>query len=236
MPNLRVVDLGEVTSYEGETLNKIPDEAFEANFTITTITLPESVTVIGNYAFRNCEQLRGELILPNGLEIIGDGAFNYCPGFTGSLIIPDNVTTIGYGAFSTCFGFNGSLILPEGLKTIGFSAFDGCYGLSGSLILPKGLTTIGAYAFFRCNKITGTVTFPSTLTSIGTFGFFESNSIEAFQFPHTTPITYTSNMLPAGTTVEVPGSAVVLYLDNADWVPRHTISVYVDVEVEVPPL
>ena len=230
MPSLRYVDLSQVASYEGETPNKIPDSAFgdfngyNANSAITTIVLPESITAIGGHAFRNCYSLTGSLTIPENVTEIGNFAFSMCE-FTGDLVLPNGLTTIQLGAFNKS-KFNGSLIIPTSVIIIGESAFSDCQ-FTGDLILPEGLTTIENAAFNRCENITGTVVFPSKLTSIGTFGFNKCTGIDAFQFPHTTPIAYTENMLPSGKPVEVQALAVATY-QGADGWNTHPIALMFD--------
>lgn len=62
--------------------------------------IPEGVTEIGNYAFRNCRALTA-VVLPNTLERIGRYTFSYCTKLE-SLRIPASVTEIGAEAFSNC--------------------------------------------------------------------------------------------------------------------------------------
>ena len=69
---------------------------------ITTVTIGDSVTSIGNGAFNDCIALRS-VTIPNSVTSIGGGAFNNCPSLT-SVTIPDNVTGIGDYAFNDCFG------------------------------------------------------------------------------------------------------------------------------------
>lgn len=59
-----------------------------------TLTIPDTVTGIGNYAFAGCNKLTGNLVIPNNVTSIGDFAFMSCNGFTGNLTIPDSVTSI----------------------------------------------------------------------------------------------------------------------------------------------
>ncbi|MDO4540106.1 MAG: leucine-rich repeat domain-containing protein, partial [Syntrophomonadaceae bacterium] len=53
--------------------------------TRTSYTIPNSVTRIGDEAFRECSGFTGSLTIPNSVTSIGDGAFAFCDGFTGSL-------------------------------------------------------------------------------------------------------------------------------------------------------
>ena len=173
MPNLSSIDLSAVTC-QG---NMIPESAFGNlsdeiyNITITTITLPESITSIGNYAFKRCVMLTGPLNIPDGVTTIGAGAFSRCGELTGPLTIPNSVTTIGEDAFAHCTGFDGSLSLSTELTIIGKNAFTNCDNLTGSLVIPSKVNTIGDLAFNYCTGFNGTLTLPAGLTTIGEGAF-----------------------------------------------------------------
>jgi hypothetical protein len=188
------------------------------------LNLPDGLTKIGWGAFGNCTGFTGNLILPDGLTTIGNYAFFACSGFTGGLILPDGLTTIGGGAFEGCTGFTGNLTLPDGLTTIEYDAFHGCSGLTG-LTLGKNLTNINERAFYGCSNITGDVVFPATLTSIRINGFTGCKNVDAFQFPHTTPLGYNPNMLETSVPIKVPNEAVSAY-QSADGWKEHTIVGY----------
>jgi hypothetical protein len=95
----------------------------------TSLVLEEGITHIGNAAFLN-EDFKGSLTIPNSVTSIGNYAFKECSGFTGSLTIPNSVTTIGDEAFRDCSGFTGSLTIPNSVTTIGDYAFENCDGLT----------------------------------------------------------------------------------------------------------
>ena len=135
---------------------------------IEKITLPNSISVIGDNAFRGC-CIKGPLEIPDNVTRIGSSAFqgNY---FTGSLILPDSITSIGTAAFYNCEGLTGTLILPDSVTHIGNYAFEGC-GFNGSLILPDSITSIGDGAFAACNRLTGSLKLPDSITSIGDSAF-----------------------------------------------------------------
>ncbi len=73
------------------------DGVFYNNITITSVTIPDSVTSIGSAAFFNCISLTS-VTIGNSVTSIGDGAFYGCSSLT-SITIPDSVTSIGYYAF-----------------------------------------------------------------------------------------------------------------------------------------
>ena len=127
----------------------IGDYAFSGCSSLTSLTLPSSVTSIGGHAFELCSGLTS-LTLPSSVTSIGEFAFRYCRGLT-SLTIPSGVTTIDYYAFADCSGLT-SLTLPSGVTWIGGYAFAWCSGLT-SLTLPSSVTSIGGHAFERCNNL-----------------------------------------------------------------------------------
>ena len=127
----------------------IGDYAFSGCSSLTSLTLPSSVTSIGGHAFELCSGLTS-LTLPSSVTSIGEFAFRYCSGLT-SLTIPSGVTTIDYYAFADCSGLT-SLTIPSGVTWIGDYAFAWCSGLT-SLTLPSSVTSIGGHAFERCNNL-----------------------------------------------------------------------------------
>lgn len=106
-----------------DTLTKIGEEAF-AYSSLTSITIPNNVTSIGNYAFEECEELEN-VTLGTSLQVIGEGAFYGCPKLK-EIIIPDSVTVIHDYAFKGCEQLK-SIVIPENVA-IGTDAFSniGC--------------------------------------------------------------------------------------------------------------
>ena len=127
----------------------IGDYAFSGCSSLTSLTLPSSVTSIGGHAFEKCSGLTS-LTLPSSVTSIGEFAFRYCSGLT-SLTIPSGVTTIDYYAFADCRGLT-SLTLPSSVTSIGGHAFAWCSGLT-SLTLPSSVTEIDWSTFERCNNL-----------------------------------------------------------------------------------
>ena len=98
-----------------------------------TITIPDSVTSIGNYAFYYCTGLTS-ITIGNSVTSIGDWVFRYCTTLT-SVTIGNGVTSISLGAFSGCTGLT-SITIPDSVTSIGNSAFSNCTGLT-ELILKN---------------------------------------------------------------------------------------------------
>jgi len=122
---------------------------------VVSITIPNSMTSIGNEAFKNCSGLTS-ITIPESVTSIGEYAFYGCSGLT-SITIPNNVTSIGRYAFNGCFGLvsvtlNSNYIVSKaytwesGLRTI--------FGNVQKYILGDNISSIGYYAFSHCSELT----------------------------------------------------------------------------------
>ena len=132
----------------------------------TSITIPDSVTSIGDYAFWNSSSLTS-ITIPDSVTSIGSYAFCNCSSII-SVTIPDSVTSIGDDAFYNCSSLT-SVTIPDSVTSIGDYAFYGCSGLT-SVTIPDSVTSIGDYAFYSCSGLTS-VTIGNGVTSIGIFAF-----------------------------------------------------------------
>jgi hypothetical protein len=155
---------------------------------ISSCAISEGIVNINPYAFYN---VRGftTLSLPTTLETIGDGAFWNCRELKGDLIIPGSVKTVGYGAFINCVSLKGKLVLEEGVERIDDFAFAGVNANQGftSLSLPSTLKSIGCYAFQNCTKISSELVLPEGLEIIsdGAFDHLSSLSNTKLVIPST---------------------------------------------------
>ena len=128
----------------GNGITKIGKHAFEQT-DITSITIPDSVTAIGEQAFNGCTSLAEVNISKNSkLETIGNRAFQQT-NIT-SIAIPDSVTVIGKQAFNRCTSLTEVNISKNSkLETIGDGAFYDTRVLK--MYLPGGVKTLGRGAF-----------------------------------------------------------------------------------------
>lgn len=99
---------------EGSPVIEIGFYAFEANYGLTSVTLPETVKVIGEAAFADCQSLVS-INLPSGLTEIECGAFAGCSALP-ELTVPAQVTRIQKQAFTACTGMRSLTILSPELK------------------------------------------------------------------------------------------------------------------------
>ena len=157
----------------------ICNSAFYDCDSLTSITIPSSVTSIGDYVFRYCDSLTsiivdvsnekyksidGNLYTKDGKTLI-----QYAIGKKDtSFIIPDGVTSIGNEAFYDCDSLT-NITIPSSVTSIGDYAFYGCDSLT-SITIPSSVTSIGWYAFYSCDSLTS-ITIPSSVTSIGNEAF-----------------------------------------------------------------
>ena len=154
-------------------ITKIKEYTFRGCSGLTSVTIPNSVTSIGDKAFLNTgwynnqpdgilyldncclgykgSKPRGTLILNDGTRVIADYAFYRCTGLT-SVTIPNSVTSIGDKAFCNCPGLT-SVTIGNSVTSIGDYAFFNCTGLT-SVTIPNSVTSIGDYAFYNCSGLT----------------------------------------------------------------------------------
>ena len=96
-----------------------------SNLKVKKIVIEDGVTSIGNSAFSNCRSLTS-ITIPNSVTSIEDYAFENCS--LTNITIPDSVTSIGNYAFSHCSSLT-SITIPDSVTSIGTSAFDSCSSL-----------------------------------------------------------------------------------------------------------
>jgi hypothetical protein len=112
-----------------------------------TITIPNSVTSIGDHAFYNCESLTS-ITIPDGVTSIGDSAFEYCESLT-TITISDGVTSIGDYAFSDCDSLT-TITIPNSVTSIGDSAFEYCEKLTDVTFNGNAPGSFGTDVFKYC--------------------------------------------------------------------------------------
>ena len=122
---LETIHIGRNLSYDNVTYSYSP---FCRNTALQSITIGNSVTSIGSWAFSDCTSLTS-ITIGNSVKSIGNHAFLKCSKLT-SIIIPNSVTSIGEWAFNYCTGLT-NIEIPTSVNSIGEYAFAGCGRLWG---------------------------------------------------------------------------------------------------------
>ena len=165
--------------------------AFLNCYSLTSITVPESVVSIGKAAFRYCSALES-LTLPFlgasredkenaylGYIFNASEHSTYSPASLKNIVIT-NATEIGKNAFKGWENVT-SISLPANLTSIGEYAFYGCKGLT-EINIPETAVNIGDYAFCGCSAITA-ITLPEKLNSISNSMFEGCSSLNRIDIP-----------------------------------------------------
>ena len=172
------------------TAGTIASYAFDGCTSLTSVTIPDSVTSIGSYAFSGCDSLTS-ITIPDGVTSIGGYAFYSCDSLT-SVAIGNGVTSIGDDTFSRCTSLT-SVTIPDGVTSIGEQAFNDCTGLT-SVTIGDGVTRIGSNAFSRCTSLEAVY-----ITDIGKWVAIYFDSLYGVSVAN--PLSYAGNLYLNGELV-----------------------------------
>lgn len=198
------VVIPESVIYQNQTYNvsSIGEGAFAFCSDLTSVSMPNSVTIIDYMAFYGCSSLTS-ILLPDALLNIGSYAFDGCNGLT-SVTIPHSVTTIGANAFNACNGLTSVHIddlsawcaisfgnFYSNPLSIAHHLFVGADEVT-SLDIPVGVTNIGNWAFYGCTQLTS-LTLPSSVTSVGPSTFSDCSGLSTVEWNAKDCSDYSSN-------------------------------------------
>ena len=155
-----VIENGVLKKYNGwqtfveipDTVTAIGDEAFKNNTSMVSVSIPDSVKSIGDSAFYGCTSLLG-VVIPDSVEKIASYAFQKCSKLA-SVYLPVNekFTVIRQLMFHSCTSLK-KIVIPDNVTDIEGNAFAECTELS-SVTLSKNLKTMRWEVFRNDNKLT----------------------------------------------------------------------------------
>lgn len=171
----------------------------------TEVVIPDTVTSIGEKAFRGCDKLTA-VDIPDSVKQIGKSAFLWCERLE-SVTIPDSVTVIEEATFQCCIRLK-SVTIPDSVTVIGKNAFEDCFNLT-SVTIPDSVTEIGMSAFsgtkwfdeypddwvvagdgflieYRRNE--ENVVIPETVKRIGKYAFKWCHKLESLTIPNSVTV------------------------------------------------
>ncbi|MCD7827903.1 MAG: leucine-rich repeat domain-containing protein [Clostridiales bacterium] len=149
---------------------------FPEGSSLTSYSIPNSVTSIGSDAFYNCTSLTS-ITIPDGVTSIGNRAFYGCTSLE-SITVPDSVTSIGLIALDNTAYYNNDSNWEDGVLYIGNHLIAAQTSISGSYEIKDGTITIAGNAFEECESLTS-ITIPDSVTSIGDDAFYYCTSLES---------------------------------------------------------
>ena len=189
-----------------EGIKRISDKAFYNCASLMSVTIPASVTTIGEMAFEGCNaplytkeqgaiyvgdrrnayaalvgvdnENLGDLAISDKTTVIANGAFRGCTSLTG-VIFPNGVTEIHKGMFTGCTNLK-NITLPNSVISIGEAAFSGCTSLA-EITIPNSVISIGDFAFENCTRLLY-VTIGESVTTIGKCAFSGCNYLRSATF------------------------------------------------------
>lgn len=208
----------------GRDVIAIQDGAFYDHSSLTSVVIPDSITLIGHTAFAGCSSLTN-IEIPSSVTKIGYRAFYGCKGLT-DITIPDSVTSIGQEAFYSCSSL-GSVVFGNKLETIEDGAFGYC-GLR-SITIPDTVTSIGKNAFDWNTHLTN-ITIGTNVTSIGNSAFSGCFYLEKINWKAKCVADFNASYKKKNLAFDCAGQKgngiEVIFDDNVERIPAYLFDTY----------
>ena len=148
-------------------VTSIGSRVFHLCFRLSSITIPNSVTSIGDYAFKDCNIT--SITIPNSVTSIGENVFRDNLRLTSIIVEKDNPK---YDSRDNCNAI---------IETKSNTLIAGC----NNTVIPSSVTSIGDYAFFASDPTS--ITIPNSVKSIGDYAFGACSDLTSITFKRTSP-------------------------------------------------
>lgn len=188
-------------------ITQIAPNAFENCSTLTSVTIPSGITIIGNHAFASSGL--SSVTIPGTVSTINPHTFEACTNLN-EVTLSENVTSIGEDAFNGCSDLE-KIHFPKTVTGIDSRAFAGCTKLK-SVALPEGYSPIKTGTFSNCANLTS-VYIPGNVRAIEVNAFSGCSKLKILHYGGTDAATLTQNdatprevhlVLPVTTTTKQP--------------------------------
>lgn len=243
--NLIEIEIPETILNDGVTyrVTAIGERAFDGRSDISYLSIPSSITSIGEYAFIDCGSnikvnisniaawCKVKLGNEHSSPLSSAKAFYSGGREIKNLVIPNGVEAISNFVFYQCRSIT-SLNIPGSVKTIGSSAFEDCTGLT-SLYLSEGLEKIGGSSFEGCTGLSSII-LPSSMTSIAINAFKNCRGLTSIKSQNNDPPLCNNpfyNVDKEQCTVWVPIGCIAAYKGAEGWKDYMTIREITDGDV-----
>lgn len=192
--------LGSGNSVIPNNVTAIGVSAFRDRYSLTSISIPASVTSIDNTSYQSCK---------NVVSITVDAGNTYFQSRNSNCIIRSTTNRLRLGCQTT--------VIPDSVTAIGDYAFYGQRNII-SMNIPSSVTTIGVSSFYDSGL--SSITIPSSVTSIGANAFNHCRALEEAIVNRTTPPTLGASAFTGAASnfvIRVPAGSVSAYQSAARW-------------------
>ena len=190
-------------------ITTIPAYCFSNCSLLTSYVIPNSVTVIGEYAFYKTKITT--VNLPN-VQNVGQRAFADC-----TMLTTATVKATGSRMFSGCSQLTNITIL-SGCTELAFECFSGCPFTS--INIPDSVTSIANNVFLNCRQLSS-ITLPANVASIGDKAFWSNSALTSITVLATTPPTVQNENFiynfRSDLVIYVPASSLAAYQSASGW-------------------
>lgn len=222
--NLKLPD-----SYKGKPVTEIKANGFEDCTLISTITIPNSIKKIGNFAFTKSSIKN--IDIPNSVTVLGNGAFYRCDQLN-SVTLSNSLTVINEYTFERTS--IKTINIPGSVKSINKSAFFYCRFLE-KICLPNSLKKLGSFAFADCESLEN-IYLPGSLSDIE-YGIFNGCfNIKNIYYDTTNPISKgiydIFDEITPTMTLHIPAEGLDVFKKTTPWNQFKNIVTYGSSSIE----